>query len=134
MSPCAVFGSGFFVQTPLSAQFVTLQYSPDAQSDSTARRHPLPASTPASTTVVPDDPPDDVVPLVPPEDVVPLVPPDDVVPLEDAVPLDDVVPLDDAFTSPEDPKSPLSLDPPHASAMLAPTKAQQARNQARRIR
>jgi hypothetical protein len=134
-SPAAVPGSGFFVQTPLSAQLDTLQYSPEPQScPGKSRRHDLPASTPASVTVLPDDPPDDVVPLddvVSPEDVVPL---EVVVPLDDAVPLDDVAPLDEAVVSPEDPKRPESLDPPHAIATVAPTKPQQANNQARRIR
>ena len=115
-SPCTVLAAGFFVHVPLSAQFVTLQYSFDAQScPEKSRRHCLPASTPASVTV-PDDPLEEVVPL------------DD-----DASPLD-VEPLDDAVGSPEDPKRPVSLEPPHAMATLAPTKPQQATNQARRIR
>jgi hypothetical protein len=86
--------------------------------------------------VVPDDPPDDVVvPLEPLDELV--APLDDVVPLDEVVPSlldpEDVVPLDDAVL-PDDPKRPESLEPPHASAMLAPTKPQEARNQARRIR
>jgi hypothetical protein len=100
----------------LSAQFVTLQYSPDAQSWF-SRRHDLPASAPAST--VPEPPLDDVVPLD--------------VPLDDVAPLD-VAPLDDALGSPDDPKRPLSSDPPQAMATLAPINDQQARSHARRIR
>lgn len=62
------------------------------------------------------------------------MPLDDVVsPLEDVAP-EEVVPLEDAVVSPDDPNRPLSLEPPHATAMLAPTNAQEAENQARRIR
>lgn len=125
---------GFFVHVPpAAAQLVTLQYSVPAQSVGTEGRQVfVPPSVapelPELLVVEPLDVPplEDVV--VPLEEVVPLDVPPLEVELPDVAPLDDVDELD---VSPplDEPKRSVSLEPPHATTTLVPTKLQQAKSQ-----
>jgi len=115
----------FLVQVPpLCAQLETLQYSSSPQSAGTEGRHPAPASVVPEVPDVPDVPDVPEVPDVPDVPDVPEVPEVPEVPDEPGAPV--VGPPAELAVPLDEPKSSLSLEPPHAPIEATRTHAQKA--------